>query len=177
MTEKRTPTAGLEEIAEEYDGGRAPLAEYTGFMAVYAGAFAGFLGLAHASGRTLPRLDWGDIALLGTATHKVSRLLSKQKIAAPLRAPFTEYRGRGGPSEVEERPRGEGLQRTMGELLLCPYCLDQWVAGGFVAGSVFAPRATRVVASLFASVAVADFLQVAYRASQERMNAAGDKKD
>jgi hypothetical protein len=169
MAEKRKPTAGLAEIAAEYDGGRTPLAEYAGFMGAYAGAFAGFLALARASGRTLPRLGWSDVALLGMATHKMSRLLSKQRVAAPLRAPFTEYRGWGGPAEVEERPRGEGARRALGELLLCPYCLDQWIAGGFVAGSVLAPRATRLVASLFASVAVADFLQVADRVSRERM--------
>ena len=168
MPEHRHPTAGLEEIAEEYDGGRTPLAEYAGFVGVYAAALGGLLAAAGATRRPLPRLGWGDVALLGTATHKLSRLVSKQKITAPLRAPFTELEGRGGPSEVEEHPRGEGLRRATGELLLCPYCLDQWIAGGFVAGSVFAPRATRLVASLFASVAVADFLQVAYRAAQER---------
>jgi hypothetical protein len=171
MPEHRRPTAGFEEIAEEYDGGRTPLAQYAGFVGVYAAALGALLGAAAASRRPLPRLGWSDVALLGTATHKLSRLVSKQKVTAPLRAPFTELEGRAGPAEVAEHPRGEGLRRATGELLLCPYCLDQWVAGGFVAGSVFAPRATRLVASLFASVAVADFLQVAYRAGQERMNA------
>jgi len=170
MPQRRESTVGLDEIAAEYDDGGTPLAEYAGFIGVYAAAFAGMLAAAQASRRPLPRLGWGDVALLGTATHKLSRLVSKQKVAAPLRAPFTELEGRAGPSEVDEHPRGNGLRQATGELLLCPYCLDQWVAGGFVAGSVFAPRATRLVASLFASVAVADFLQVAYRASQERMN-------
>jgi hypothetical protein len=170
MRERRQPTAGFEEIAEEYDGRATPLAEYAGFLGVYAAALGGTLAAAQASGRPLPRLGWGDVALLGAATHKLSRLLAKEKVAAPLRAPFTELEGRAGPAEVDERPRGTGLRRAVGELLLCPYCLDQWIAGGFVAGSVFAPRATRLVASLFASVAVADFLQVAYRASQARMN-------
>jgi hypothetical protein len=168
MRESRTPSAGFEEIAEEYDGGQTPLAQYAGLIGVYTGALGAVLAAAHASGRSLPRLGWGDVALVGTATHKVSRLVSKQKVAAPLRAPFTELQGRSGPSEVDERPRGEGFRRAIGELLLCPYCLDQWIAGGFTAGSVFAPRTTRLVASLFASVAVADFLQIAYRASQER---------
>jgi hypothetical protein len=167
---ERRPTAGFEEIAEEYDGGATPLAQYAGIAGVYAAALGGVLAAARGSAREIPQLRWADVALLGTATHKLSRLVSKQKVAAPLRAPFTELEGRAGPSEVDERPRGTGLRRALGELLLCPYCLDQWIAGGFVGGTVFAPRATRLVASLFASVAVADFLQVAYRASQERMN-------
>jgi len=170
MPERTQHTAGFEEIAAQYDAGRTPLAQYAGFIGAYAAVLGGTLAAARAAGRPLPRLGWSDVALLGTATHKLSRLVSKQKVAAPIRAPFTELEGRAGPSEVDEHPRGEGLRRATGELLLCPYCLDQWVAGGFVAGSVFAPRVTRLVASLFASVAVADFLQVAYRASQERTN-------
>jgi len=36
-------------------------------------------------------------------------------------------------------------------------------------GSVFAPRMTRLLAGVFGTVAVADFLQVAYKASQQKL--------
>ncbi|HXV57493.1 MAG TPA: DUF1360 domain-containing protein, partial [Gaiellaceae bacterium] len=85
-------------------------------------------------------------------------------------APFTEYEEKGAPAEVEERPRGEGARRAVGELVSCPYCLDQWVASGFAVGAVFAPRASRLVAGVFAVVAVADFLQLAYRAGQRALD-------
>ena len=42
----------------------------------------------------------------------------------------------------------------IGELLVCPYCLDVWTATGFLGGLVVAPRATRWVASVFAVVAI-----------------------
>ena len=49
-----------------------------------------------------------DLALIGTASHKLSRLVAKKKITAFVRAPFTELDGRGGPAELEEHARGRG---------------------------------------------------------------------
>jgi hypothetical protein len=42
------------------------------------------------------------------------------------------------------------------------------VATAFGAGLVFAPRATRLVAATFASVAVSDFLQFGYSSLQNK---------
>jgi hypothetical protein len=55
----------------------------------------------------------------------------------------------------------------MGELLTCPFCLDMWVATGFVIGLVFAPRFTRLVAGTFSALTGADFLQLAYAMAQQ----------
>jgi hypothetical protein len=164
--------AGVQQAVErtlEHGDGEAPLRSYAGFVLAYNAVFTGALLLARAGGRELPRLGLADVALFGVATHKVSRLLAKDKVTAPLRSPFTEYEDEGGPGEVEERPRGEGLRRAVGELVVCPYCLDQWAAAGFALGSVFAPRGTRLVAGVFASVALADFLQLAYKAGQKKV--------
>ena len=160
----------VQDTFEGYSETEKPLGSYAAFMAAYAGTLAAALIAARASGRPIPRLSLGDLVLFGGATHKLSRLLAKSKVAAPVRAPFTEYEGRSGPAEVDEHPRGEGARRALGELLLCPYCLDQWIGGGFVAGSLFAPRATRFVASLFVAVGVADFLQIAFRLGQDRLD-------
>jgi Protein of unknown function (DUF1360) len=106
--------------------------------------------------------------LTGVATHKLSRLLAKDKITAFARAPFTEFERPGGPAEVEERPRGEGLRRAVGELLVCPYCLGMWISGGFHLGLVAAPRATRFAASVLTGLTISDFLQIAYKAAEDR---------
>ena len=46
-----------------------------------------------------------------------------------LRAPFTRFQESSGQGEVvEEEPCGHGLRLAVGELLVCPYCLAQWVA-------------------------------------------------
>jgi hypothetical protein len=159
----------VEEAFAGYSDRPVPLGAYAAVLGIYTAAFAAALAAARASGRELPAgLPAGDLVVFGTATHKLSRLLAKAKVTSVLRAPFTELERRGGPAEVEERPRGHGFRRTIAELLVCPYCLDQWVATGFVSGAVVAPRVTRLVASVFATVALADFLQLAYKAGQER---------
>ncbi|HWB57355.1 MAG TPA: DUF1360 domain-containing protein [Gaiellaceae bacterium] len=155
--------------AERRHDDDAPLASYAAFVGVYGTAFAGSLLAARLAGRDLPAHSAGDIALFGVATHKLSRLLAKDKVTAALRAPFTEYEEAGGPAEVEERPRGRGTRRAIGELVSCPYCLEQWVAGAFTVASVFAPRTTRLAAGVFATVAIADALQIAYEARQETL--------
>ena len=119
---------------------RPPFASYAAFSASFAVAMAGVLMAARHSGHSLPeRIDPVDLVLSGVATHKLSRLIAKDKITAFARAPFTEYQGKGGPAEVEERARGEGLRRTVGELLICPYCLGMWISGGFHAGLLSRP--------------------------------------
>jgi uncharacterized protein DUF1360 len=165
-----TPVSAVEDAVADYSDEAIPLGAYAAVMGLYGAAFAGALVAARAGGRELPpRLPPGDLVVFGTATHKLSRLLAKAKVTSVLRAPFTEYERRGGPAEVEERPRGRGFRRALAELLVCPYCLDQWVATGFVSGAVVAPRVTRLVAGVFATVALADFLQLAYKAGQERV--------
>lgn len=163
-----------ETLAEPFAGyappdERPPLVAYAIFAAVFHGAMAGAVVAARRSGRGLPqRVDAGDIVLVGTASYKLSRLISKKKVTAFVRAPFTELEGKGGPAEVEERPRGTGIRRAVGELLVCPYCLGLWVSGAFHAGLLFAPRATRFSASVLTALAISDFLQVAERAAQQR---------
>jgi Protein of unknown function (DUF1360) len=155
--------------SQEQRNGRAPHGSYTAFVAAYNLAFAGALLGARLAGRKLPKPGLEEIALYGVATHKLSRLLAKERVTAPLRAPFAEHQKTGGPAEVEERPRGNGPRRAIGELVTCPYCLDQWVASGFAVASIFAPRATRLTAGVFATVAIADFLQIGYKLGQRRL--------
>jgi hypothetical protein len=138
---------------------------------VLAGAYAAAVGafLWRFRDRLPEKVSPWDLALIGVASHKTSRTIAKDKVTAPLRAPFTEHEGEGGPGELEESPRGVGMQHTVGELLVCPFCLDQWVATGYAAGLAVAPRATRFVAATMATVAISDFLQIAYKAGEERL--------
>jgi Protein of unknown function (DUF1360) len=146
-----------------------PLLPYAALTGVFGGGLGGSLLVLHARGHELPeRPTLYDIALTGVATHKLSRLLSKDRVTSFLRAPFTRYQEPGPPGEVEEAARGTGIQLAIGELLVCPHCLAQWVAAGFAVGIVGAPRTTRLVASIFAVKTLSDFLQVAYRAAEDR---------
>lgn len=136
---------------------------------VFGTAFVGSLVAAERSGRRIPeRIGLGDILLAGVATHKLSRLISKDKITGFIRAPFVRYQEPTGQGEVSEEVRGTGLRMSVGELVNCPYCLSQWVAGAFTVGLVAAPRPTRLVAAMYVAETVADFLQLAYHAAEER---------
>jgi hypothetical protein len=148
---------------------RPPFLPYVAFMGIFSTLVAAALLLARRQGRELPeRVGPGELLLVGTASHKLSRLLAKDKVTSPLRAPFTELRGKGGPAELEERSRGRGLRKAVGELLICPYCLGLWVVAAFSVGLLFAPRVTRFVASLFSALTISDFFQIAYKAAEEK---------
>jgi hypothetical protein len=164
-------TGTLSSLTEGYrpDSHEAPpLRSYALFSGVWAAGLVGGLAAARRSGRALPPVSAGDVLLVGTASHKLSRVVTKDKVAAFVRAPFTEYQGPGGPAEVEERARGTGLRRALGELLVCPYCLGLWMATALELGLIFAPRVTRLIAATFTAITIADFLQIAYKAAEKR---------
>jgi hypothetical protein len=148
---------------------RPPFAPYLAFMSIFGTLVSAALAIAKGQGRELPeKVGPGELLLIGTASHKVSRLLAKDKVTSPLRAPFTELEGKGGPAELEERSRGTGLRKAIGELLICPYCLGLWIVAAFSVGLIFAPRVTRFVASLFSALTISDFFQIAYKAAEEK---------
>ena len=152
-----------ERQAEQYrHGEERPLGGYVKLMSVYATGTAGAVLAARLTGRKAPRLSPWDVAQLTAATHKLSRLLAKDPVTSPLRAPFTSYEGLSAPSELHEEVRGHGIQHSIGELITCPMCLAQWVATGFSLGLVFAPGPVRLVMSTLTAVAGADFLQHIY---------------
>ena len=153
----------------EYSGEQdRPLGGYVRLMGVYGGMCAALALAARATGATLPeRFAAADLALISVATHRLSRMVSKDPVTSPLRSPFTRYQQTGGPSELAEQARGDSpVRHSVGELLTCPFCTAQWIATGFVAGLVLAPRPTRAVASVFATVAASDFLQFAHAAAE-----------
>lgn len=168
------PVQGLAERMSETQRRYAPdddrpLGGYTGVLVAFATAVAAFGGLLRLSGRKLPeRIEARDLALVAVASHRVARLVAKEPVTSPLRAPFTRFAGTSGPSQLHEEVRGSGLRKAVGELLTCPFCVAHWVAGAFTAGLVLAPRPTRLVASVYAALTGSDLLQYAYAAVQQR---------
>jgi hypothetical protein len=147
-----------------------PLGGYATLTGVYLGLGSAFVAWMRASGRALPeRVEPADLALVAVATHKASRLIAKDRVTSAARAPFTTFQGDGGPGEVDEAARGHGLRRTIGELLVCPYCLGPWIASALLGGLVVSPRATRWIASLFTAVTGADLLQIAYARAERSL--------
>jgi hypothetical protein len=100
------------------------------------------------------------------AAHKISRIITKDAVTSPFRAPLTRFQGPSGEGEITDAPRGDGLRHALGELVTCPFCIAQWVVTVLAFAMVIAPRATRFFSSLFAMLTGSDFLQLAYARAQ-----------
>ena len=161
-------SSALPKVFKGYQGKDMPLPQYAGLVAIF-GTLATALLTAESTRDEKPdRIGLGDLVLLGLATHKLSRLITKDRVTAPFRAPFTKFVTDDGAGEVEEEARGEGMQKAVGELVTCPFCVSPWVAAGLTAGIRFAPRATRLLCSIMASVTASHFLHQAYALLKEK---------
>jgi hypothetical protein len=168
----------VKETARRYTAGADTERPLTGYLTVL-GTYAGLAGatalVARLLGRRPPdRISAGDVVLLSVATHKASRLLTKDSVLSPLRAPFTRYQRATGEGEVMEEVTGHGVKHAVGELVTCPFCSALWVASALAGGLVFAPRLTRLVATALTAVAAGDFLQLGYDAAKQALDSLGD---
>src|SRR3954447_21171136 len=149
-------------------GEERPLGSYGLLVSTYAAAVGGLSLLVRQRRRPLPeRVGAADLALIAVATHKLSRMIAKDSVLSVVRAPFTRYEEPAGAGEVNEGVRGHGVQHAVGELVTCPFCLAQWIATGFVFGLALSPRVTRMVASVFSTVAASDALQFGWTALEQ----------
>ena len=131
--------------------------DYLALIGIFNGLLASFVYLNRRAKPETPSTT--DLLLLGLATQKVSRVATRGRVTQPLRRPFAEYEKSAGAGEVEEKPRGRGLRKAVGQLITCPYCLGTWIASGFIYGFTFNPTLTRMVASIFAVGSLADIAQ------------------
>jgi len=138
------------------------LTEYATLLGFYLASVAVLTGIAAEQKRLPAKFSALDLALLGIATHKLSRIIAKDRITGILRAPFVSYIRSSGAGEVEEEPRGSGFQRGIGHLISCPYCMAPWCATALGFGLLFAPRVTRFFAGILVSVTASEFLHRAY---------------
>lgn len=165
-----SPDASPKDLFTGYDeSGGQPLGAYATLVAAFAALFGLFLALARATGRPVPgRIGPGDLALLGVATHKLSWVVANSSVTSFVRAPVTELKEAKSPSNLEEEPRGEGLQKALGGLLTCHFCLGMWASAFLSYGLVLVPRVTRFFASILAVLTLADFLHQFYRGTINR---------
>lgn len=144
-------------------GRERPLGGYAVLMSTFTSLAVGFGAWFRSSGRELPEcISARDLALVTVASHKAARLVTRDRVAATVRAPFTEFQSDAGPGEVNERARGRGLRRAIGELLVCPYCLGMWTSAAMTASLLVAPRFTRWFATVLVAFFGSEMLHIAY---------------
>ncbi|NEB14513.1 DUF1360 domain-containing protein [Streptomyces coelicoflavus] len=160
----------MTDVEQRYaDEEETPLAGYAALATTFAASAGVFAVTAWRRGVRLPdTVPAWDVALLGTATFKASRLLTKDKVTSFLRAPFTSREGHGNANEVMDAGRGTGLRRAVGDLISCPFCTSAWVAGGLVGTYAVAPRAARLLCAGLSAVVVSDWLQYAWSLTAQK---------
>jgi hypothetical protein len=138
---------------------RPPYRAYAAIFGLYAAGLAG----AGALGRTLerdPQCQTAlDLAVLGLATFKVARTLSRDSVASFVREPFVRGDARSGD---QEPVRTGGFEEAIGELVTCTRCIGTWAAAGLASTQILAPRFGRLLTWSLGAAAVNDFLQAGF---------------
>lgn len=141
---------------------KEPMGGYLVASALFAAATTfGLFQLRRRRG-TIPKPDALDVFVLAVGTLRLSRLVSRDKVMSPVRAPFTEVERDSSNGTLRERARGSGAVRTIGELLTCPRCTAMWAAGALCMTYFWAPDIGRSVGVVLSSAAVSDFANRAF---------------
>jgi hypothetical protein len=156
-------TAAKQPFAGHSPGQERALGGYGVLLGAFLTLATAFARWFQTSGRELPeRMEPHDLLLTTVAGHRMARMIARDRVTSVLRAPFTRFQGDAGPGEVNEAPRGGGLRRAIGELLVCPYCLGLWVSAGLTASLLIAPRFTRWMCAALVTFFGSELVQIAY---------------
>lgn len=135
---------------------REPLIDYALLICTFLMVTGQALVRDSMRDRSAAHIPLTDAVLLGLATARLSRLVTREKIMRVVRAPFTEVVEGASLDEVKERPRGHGFVRAMGELLTCPRCFGMWVSAALTLSYGSAPEKTRMASTILAVALVSD---------------------
>ena len=147
---------------------RRPYGAYAGITGTFVGGLAVAGALAHLLDRDPREHDALDLAVLGVATFKVARTITRDNVASFIREPFIE--GEAGHSDDEHAVETGDLRQAIGELVTCSRCLGTWVAGGLATTQILAPRFGRVLTWTLAAGGLNDWLQAGFTALTQRAN-------
>jgi hypothetical protein len=134
------------------------------FFITYIVLFSMLVLAARSLGRPIPPEFTGlDVVLLCLATFRLTEVITEEKVARFIRAPFCVRKkmiGADGKESFEEEPCGAGVRRVIGELVLCPWCTGIWIASTLTFLYVFTPDVARVVLLAFGVAAGGMLFQI-----------------
>ncbi|WP_416151228.1 DUF1360 domain-containing protein [Salipaludibacillus sp. HK11] len=105
---------------------------------------------------------WFEFILIGLAVFRLTHLFLYDKITEPLRFLFLKEEkiiNEEGSDEWIYVAKGRGLQKFIGEIFNCHWCLSVWISGFILVGFLVLPQVTIYVIYLFAIAAVAVVLE------------------
>jgi len=157
-----TPT-----VPETRSSPRPPYGAYAAITGAFTGGLAAAGALAHLLGRDPREHDALDLVVLGLATYKASRTISRDEVTSFLREPFVEGQAHeGGEDPVET---GD-FRQAVGELVTCSRCIGTWVAAGLGVTQILAPRYGRLLSWTLAAAGANDWLQAGFAALTNKAN-------
>ena len=134
--------------------------------ATIAGTFLAGLGavraVAAARDRPLQEVSAIDLALLGLATFKASRVVARDKVTSFVREPLVE--GHAYDGDDEQPVQTGGMQQALGELVTCTRCIGTWIGAGLASTQILAPRTGRLLTTVLAAAALNDFMLAGFKA-------------
>jgi hypothetical protein len=146
---------------------RPPQQAYAAIAGTFVAGLAGAGLLAKALRRDPAQQRGLDLLMLGAATFKASRTISRDEVTSFIRQPFVEGDAHGG----DEQPLATGdLQQAIGELVTCSRCVGTWVAAGLTTTQVVAPGFGRLLTWSLAAAGINDFLQAGFAALAHKSN-------
>lgn len=139
----------------------APQGSYAIIIAVFLAAFGAVASSLRRNPKALATTPPGrDIALLGIATFRLSRLLTADRVTSVLRAPVVDEGV--GEKQLEgtvQQPKQQGgLVQATGELITCPWCTSVWAAAFNVYLLTLFPRIGRLVLLILSSSGISELL-------------------
>jgi hypothetical protein len=146
---------------------RRPYAAYAGITGTFVGGLAIAGTLAHLLDRDPREHDALDLVVLGAATFKAARTITRDDVTSFLREPFIE--GEAGQGDEHAVETGD-LRQALGELVTCSRCIGTWVAGGLATTQILAPRFGRVLTWTLAAAGLNDWLQAGFAALTTKAN-------
>jgi hypothetical protein len=146
---------------------RRPYGAYAGITGTFVGGLAVAGALAHLLDRDPREHDALDLVVLGAATFKVARTITRDDVASFIREPFVE--DHEGDGEEHAVVTGD-LRQALGELVTCTRCVGTWVAGGLATTQILAPRFGRVLTWTLAAAGLNDWLQTGFAVMTKKAN-------
>ena len=142
--------------------------DYLKLNVAYGVLLTGILLKTRDRARTDP-IATRELLPIGAATFALAKVVAREKIGTWVRDPFVEVQ------EGERRPRGQGIQRAVGELVTCTRCVGAWSALTVVGLRMLDPPSGRTVTNVLAASAANDWLQSGFKWLCARTNSAEEQ--
>jgi hypothetical protein len=128
-----------------------PYPYYALLIAIFNALFGSFLWLYRRKSDRLEQVSGLDVLLLGLSTLRMAKLVSEDEITTVVRRPLVEVH------EGQKQPRGRGLRRALGQLVLCPTCTGTWIAAFLTYALHLFPTQTRPFLAMMSASGASQF--------------------